>query len=189
MFNTFVFNKVAFNKRFTVVDADSLPPHIIWEASYEVNIPQVNRAFVVGEDLAGSLVTGNAITLAEVDLVGERLEVQHNPAAITAVVAAGVAAAVLAKNRLDGAKGHILIPPHCGLELWDIINIIDEYANQSCNYRIVGYEFEINMWQGKTIHKLDSGQYKFFITINLLSHISKRFIGKMNLDIIIKQIN
>ncbi|MGA2159116.1 MAG: hypothetical protein ABSG90_07840 [Dehalococcoidia bacterium] len=129
--------------------------HVIWEASYEIDIPQVNRAFVVGEDLAGSLITGNAITQEEVDLVGERLEVQHTPAAITAAVAAGVAVAVLGKNRLDGQKGKILIPPHCGLELWDVVNIVDVGANQSGNYRVSGYALEYDLRAGQYQHQLD----------------------------------
>ena len=129
--------------------------HIIWEASYEIYIPQVNRSFVVGEDLSGSLVTGNAITQGEVDLVGERLEVQHTPAAITAAVAAGVAAAVLAKNRMDGKQGRILIPPHCALELWDVVNIVDAGANQSGNYRVSGYSFEYDVRQGQYQQQLD----------------------------------
>ncbi|MHB8086538.1 MAG: hypothetical protein ACYDHZ_12020 [Dehalococcoidia bacterium] len=151
MFNSFAFNKLAFNKR-AAAAVNGL--HIIWEASYEIDIPLVNRAFVVGEDLAGSLVSGSAITQGDVDLVGERLEVQHTPAAITAAVAAGVAAAVLGKNRLDGQKGHIIIPPHCGLELWDIVNIVDAGANQSANYRVSGYMMEFNIWQGNYRHSL-----------------------------------
>jgi hypothetical protein len=129
--------------------------HIIWEASYEIDIPQVNRSFVVGEDLAGSLVTGNSISQEEVDLVGERLEIQHTPAAITAAVAAGVAAAVLAKNRMDGKQGRIFIPPHCALELWDVVNVVDAGANQSGNYRVSGYSLDYDVRQGHYQHHLD----------------------------------
>jgi hypothetical protein len=133
----------------------TVPFHIIWEASYEIDIPQVNRAFIVGEDLAGSLVTANAITQAEVDLVGERLEVQHTPAAITAAVAADVAVAVLGKNRLDGQKGKILIPPHCALELWDVLNVVDTVADQSGSYRVSGYSLEYDVQAGQYQHQLD----------------------------------
>jgi hypothetical protein len=154
MFNTFAFNKLAFNKRLAAAVVIS-GLHIIWEASYEIDIPQVNRSFVVGEDLAGSLVIGNAIIQAEVDLVGERLEVQHTPAAITAAVAAGVAAAVLGKNRLDSKKGHTLIPPHCGLELWDVVNIVDTIANQSSSYRVSGYSLEYDARAGQYQQHLD----------------------------------
>jgi len=133
----------------------TVPFHIIWEAAYEIDIPQVNRAFIVGEDLAGSLVTGNAILQAEVDLVGERLEVQHTPAAITAAVAADVAIAVLGKNRLDGQKGKILIPPHCALELWDVLNVVDTGADQSGNYRVSGYSLEYDVRAGQYQHQLD----------------------------------
>ena len=129
--------------------------HVIWEASYEIDIPQVNRAFVVGEDLAGSQVTGIAITQAEVDLVGERLEVQHTPAATTADVAGYVAVAVLAKNRLDGQKARILIPPHCALELWDVVNVVDAGADQSGSYRVSGYSLVYDVQAGQYQQQLD----------------------------------
>ena len=129
--------------------------HVIWEAAYEIDIPQVNRSFIVGEDLAGSLVTGNAITQGEVDLVGERLEVQHTPAAITAAVAADVAVAVLGKNRLDGQKGKIIIPPHCALELWDVLNVVDTVADQSGNYRVSGYALAYDVKAGQYQQQLD----------------------------------
>jgi hypothetical protein len=153
MFNIFAFNKLAFNKRQAAAIISGM--HIIWEASYEIDIPQVNRAFIVGEDLAGSLVTGSAITQGEVNLVGERLEVQHTPAAITAAVAAGVAAAVLGKNRLDGQKGKILVPPHCGLELWDVVNVVDIGVNQSGSYRVSGYALEYDIAAGQYQQHID----------------------------------
>jgi hypothetical protein len=91
---------------------------------------------------------------AEVDLVGERLEVQHDPAIPSAAVAGYVAAAVLAKARLDSAKGSIIIPPHCGLELWDVLNIVDYGCNQSANYRVCGYTFEYDAKQPLCQHHI-----------------------------------
>ena len=129
--------------------------HIILEAHYDVESQEVNRAYVVGQDAAGSSVTGSAITQGEVDLVGERLEVQHEPAATTASVAASVAAAVLARNRLNAKSGQITIPPHCGLELWDVLDIADTGCNQSSNYRVTGYIFEFDVKQVLYRHKLD----------------------------------
>jgi hypothetical protein len=113
--------------------------HVILEAEYLQEAPDVNRAYVIGQDAAGSLVSGSAITQGDVDLCGERMEAQHDPAIATAAAAASVAGAVLAKSRLDGKRGKITIPPHCGLELWDVVRIDDEGCNLSGDYRVTGY--------------------------------------------------
>ena len=129
--------------------------HIIFDVHYDVEPQEVNRAYVVGQDAAGSSVTGNAITQGEVDLVGKRLEVQHETAATTVGVAASVAAAVLARNRLNAKSGRITIPPHCGLELWDVLNTADDDCNQSANYRVTGYTFEYEVKQAIHRHFID----------------------------------
>ena len=92
---------------------------------------------------------------AEATLVGERLEVIHDPAITSAVVAGYVAIAVLAKARLDGKKAQITVPPHCGLELWDVVNIFDNTANQNINYRVRGYSFEYDTSKAQYVHRLE----------------------------------
>jgi len=128
--------------------------HIILEAYYDFESQEVNRSYVVGQDAAGSSVNGSAITQGEVDLVGERLEVQHEPAATTAGVAASVAAAVLARNRLNAKSGQVTLPPHCGLELWDVLDIDDTGCNQSATYRVTGYTFEFDVKQALYQHQI-----------------------------------
>jgi len=127
--------------------------HPILDAAYFVEAPDVNRAFVVGTSAAGAEVSGSAITQADVDLVGERLSAHHNPAIPTATVAAAVATAQLAKARLDGMRAQVTIPPHCGVELWDIVNVADTVANQAVNYRVTGYTLEFRA--GTYRHTLD----------------------------------
>ena len=127
--------------------------HVILEAHYSAEAPDVNRAFVVGADAAGAEVSGSAITQADVDLVGERLNAHHDPAVPTAAIAAAVAAAILVKARLDGKRAQITIPPHCGVELWDVVNVTDTVANQTAIYRVSGYVFEFRA--GVYRHTLD----------------------------------
>jgi len=127
--------------------------HPILEAAYFVEAPDVNRAYVVGSSAAGAEVSGSAITQADVDLVGERLSAHHNPAIPTATVAAAVATAQLAKARLDGMRAQVIIAPHCGVELWDVVNITDDIANQAVNYRVTGYTLEFRA--GIYRHTLD----------------------------------
>jgi len=129
--------------------------HIILEAHYSAEAPDINRAFVVGTSAAGIEVSGSAITQADVDLVGERLAAHHDVAIPTATVAAAVASAQLAKARLDGKRAQVTIAPHCGVELWDVVNVVDTIANQNTSYRVNGYTFEMDTRQGVYCHILD----------------------------------
>lgn len=127
--------------------------HPVLEAAYFVEAPDVNRAFVVGSTAAGVQFSGSAITQADVDLVGERLSAHHNPAIPTAAVAAAVAAAQLAKARLDAARAHLTIATHCGVELWDVVNVTDDVSNQAANYRVTGYTMDFS--EGVYQHTLE----------------------------------
>jgi len=129
--------------------------HVIITAVYSIDAPDINRIFIIGQDATGADVSGNAITQADVDLVGERLDVRHDPAIPSAAVASAVAAALLAAARLEGKHGTMTIPPHCGLELWDVLSVYDEVANQDTSYRVNGYIFEYDTRQGIYRHTLD----------------------------------
>lgn len=142
-FNTFLYNRAS-GKLYRF--------HPILTAEYTIEAPDLNHAFVVGQDIANNLVSGSAVTSADVALVGERLEVTHDPAVTTGVDAALVAASLLAKARLDGQKGRITITPHCGLELWDVLNISDAGANQGTTYRAIGYTLDYDTRLGKYQH-------------------------------------
>jgi hypothetical protein len=130
--------------------------HPILAAVYAVETPDLNRTFVVGSDATGAQVSGSAITQADVDLVGERMDAHHNPAIPTATVAAAVATAQLAKARLDSTDAQITIPPHCGLELWDVLAITDMPGNQTAAlYRVAGYTLDYDTRRGIYQHKID----------------------------------
>jgi hypothetical protein len=94
----------------------------------------------------------------ELELVGERLDFQSDPAIPTTAQAADVASAVLSKMRLTGKRGVILIPPNCGQELFDVVQVSDSMANQSAvTFRVVGIRFEYNPKQARYAHKLILG--------------------------------
>jgi hypothetical protein len=61
----------------------------------------------------------------------------------------------LARARLGSKKGAIVIPPHCGLELWDVVYIYDEYTNQSANYSVASYVFEYDVLQSRWQHQIE----------------------------------
>jgi len=130
--------------------------HPILAAVYAVDAPDINRTYVVGSDATGAQVAGSAITQADVDLVGERMDAHHNPAIPTATVAAAVATAQLAKARLDGAMAQVTIPPHCGVEQWDVLAITDTPGNQTASfYRVAGYTMDYDTRKGIYQHKID----------------------------------
>ncbi|OGN95212.1 MAG: hypothetical protein A2Z75_02385 [Chloroflexi bacterium RBG_13_50_10] len=129
--------------------------HVILDGQYATETPGVNRAYIIGRDQYGNPVYGTAITQSEVDLVGERLDFQPDPAIPTTAQAGDVASAVLSKMRLMGKRGVILIPPNCGQELFDVVQISDSGANQQAvSFRVVGMRFEYIPKQARYEHKL-----------------------------------
>jgi len=87
--------------------------------------------------------------------VGERLDFQQELAIPLTAQAADVAAAILSKMRITSKKGLILIPPNCGQELFDVVQISDAGANQSAvSFRVVGIRFEYNPKQAQYSQKL-----------------------------------
>jgi len=122
--------------------------HIVLEAAYLLASQEINRAFVIGQDISGNEVSGMSAAGEESALVGERLDVRHVPAATSAAQAGYVAQNVLARARLDSAGGRITIPPHCGLELWDVLNFSDLPANQAASFRVAGYTLEYDARKG-----------------------------------------
>lgn len=139
---------------FGTEEIDPSSYHVILSATYSQEAPEINRTFVVGSDAAGGQVSGSAVAQADVDLVGERMDAHHSPAVPSGTVAAAVAAAMLAKCRLDGRRAELVVPPHCGLELWDVLAVIDTVANQDTLYRVSGYQLEYDTVKGAYFHRL-----------------------------------
>jgi hypothetical protein len=132
--------------------------HVILDGRYHVESPEANRTFVIGRDVNGSPVWGEAHDSAESALIGERLDFQPDLAIPTTAQAEAVAAAVLSKMRLSKKRGVILIRYNCGQELWDVVQITDAGANQSAvKFRVVGIRFEYHPGQARYQHKLILG--------------------------------
>jgi hypothetical protein len=132
--------------------------HVILDGQYAVETPGVNRACIIGRDQYGNPVYGNAVDSTELGLVGERLDFQQEVAIPTDSQAASMASAVLSRMKLTKARGVILIPPNCGQELFDIVQISDSGANQTAiKFRVVGIRFEYNPKQARYEHKLILG--------------------------------
>jgi hypothetical protein len=132
--------------------------HVILDGQYIAESPDINRAYVIGRDAYGNPIYGEAQDSTEVALVGERLDFTQELAIPTTAQAGDVASAILAKMRLTGKRGVILIPPNCGQELFDVVQVSDSMANQSAvTFRVVGIRFEYNPKQARYAHKLILG--------------------------------
>jgi hypothetical protein len=132
--------------------------HVILDGQYQTETSEKNRYFVIGRDVNGNPVWGEAHDSAESALVGERLDFQPEPAVPTTAQAEAVAAAVLSEMRLSKKRGVVLIPYNCGQELWDVVQITDAGANQSAvKFRVVGIRFEYHPGQARYQHKLMLG--------------------------------
>ena len=150
MFNLYLFNEVLYNL--------TVPPsysHIIIDAQYITETPEANRVYVIGRDAEGNPVYGTDLEQSEIDLVGERLDFTLALSIPTSSKAADVADAILKKQRLSKQRGFITIPPNCGAELWDVIQVTDKLCAQSgSKYRIVAISFDYEPRQRRYQHKL-----------------------------------
>ena len=130
-------------------------PILILDAQYITETPEVNRAYVIGRDAEGNPVHGTDLEQSEIDLVGERLDFQQHLTIPTSSLAADVADAMLKKQRLSKHRGFITIPPNCGAELWDVIQVTDTPCAQSASkYRILAISFDYQPRQRRYHHKL-----------------------------------
>lgn len=132
-----------------------LPYHVILDAQYITETPEVNRAYVIGRDAEGNAVYGTDLEQSEIDLVGERLDFTLALSVPSSSQAADVADAMLKKQRLSKHRGFITIPPNAGAELWDVIQLTDKLCAQSAsNYRVVAISFDYQPRQRRYQHKL-----------------------------------
>jgi hypothetical protein len=146
MLNVYLFNEPLYN-----VDIPGSAVHAILDGCYQPSSPGINRAYVIGKDEDGYPVFGSGQDTAEIDLVGERLDFKLLPPLVTAAQADDAADTALAAARLSSYQGSILVPPHCGVELWDVITIFDPIcAQNNQDYRVTGimliYDPQHNMY-------------------------------------------
>jgi len=117
--------------------------HVVLGGSYAAETPDINRVCVIGRDDDGNSVFGTAEDTVESELVGERLDFRQEPAVATADGAAELAASAVNKMRLNKASGMIVVPPNCGQELWDVVQVWDLAANQTgTRFRVIGIKFD-----------------------------------------------
>jgi hypothetical protein len=137
MLNVYLFNEALFNQPTATAGPGVI--HAVLDGCYQPTSPGVNRAYVIGKDEEDYPVFGSDEDTDDINLVGERLDFKLLPSLVTAEQASDAAAAALAYARLSKHQGTILVPPHCGVELWDVISITDPVCAQDTqSYRVTG---------------------------------------------------
>ncbi len=125
--------------------------HQISQGQYIAQPIKTNRVYVVGSDVYGNLVFGDAINSNDITEYGEVLKVVTETAIPTTANADTVAANILASARLGVNRGEMVILPNCGMEVGDVIQVTDAVANQSAQkYRVMGFDFVYDPTQPTT---------------------------------------
>lgn len=151
MLNTYLFNTTLYNIGYQ----ESLYFHYLIDGSYRTRSLPNNRLMIIGQDVDGYPVTGTAEDTTEQGLVGERLDIRHTPLANTATLAGNVASAVVSKARLEGAAGFVTLPPNCGQQLYDVVSITDEMADQAAiSRRVMGLRLRYNSREQHFVQQL-----------------------------------
>ncbi len=110
--------------------------HAVLEATHRDLEPEINRVRVVGLG-----VLGEAFDYADAEASGERIATVIDARLTSGADAAERAAAVLRKSRLAAELAELrLFGVHCGVELWDVVELTDVQAGlEAAPRRVLGY--------------------------------------------------
>ncbi len=118
----------------------------------------VNMVVVYGEAAGGGLVSGQAYDSDEVAKVGYRLDIVREPAIHTAALCTSVAQAVIEKMRLQKTKGELSALPNCAIELFDVVQITDRWANlDGAAFRVMGISLSYDRDSGTISQAISLG--------------------------------
>ena len=131
--------------------------HSILKISQGYNAPDINRAQVIGKDAVG-LIAKDSFDWDEVQLLGDRLGVQADLNIDTLDKASERGLAVLNHLALSRHLGQLVIPPNCGQELWDVIDVTDAVLGlDGERYRVSGIELSFDPGKAAYLHQLTLG--------------------------------
>lgn len=127
--------------------------HAIYSARYAAQAQSSNRAQVYGQG-----VLGEAFAWNEIEAVSDYLRQVHDLNLISAQAVVDRAATELRHQELALNRGHIWVPPNCGQELYDVIEISDARAGLSdALRRVMGIRVEYLPRQGHYRQRLTLG--------------------------------
>lgn len=130
--------------------------HAILKARYFDDSRKVNHVYVIGKDRDDNFVYGESSNATDIAEWGSVLKILPDSAITTEDDIEDVADNILAKTRFQISRGQILIPPNCGIELYDVISLTDSVCNQSdSNYRVSSYILEYYPRQRQFAHTVN----------------------------------
>jgi len=121
------------------------PILILLDGQYATTTPPTNTVLVIGRDVQGNPVQGSYTHPTETGKVGTQYDFVYDSCIPTAAQAGNVAAGQAVRMRLQGKTGWLLVPPHCGIEQYDIVVVADRARSQTAAYyRVTGIRYEYN---------------------------------------------
>ena len=118
-----------------------------------------NRVTVIGTDEEGNMICGAAADDADIADVGERLDIRIEQGVKGAEDSQSLACAALSRARLEYSSGYLVMPPHCGMELWDVIEVNNELASPATSrFRVTGYSLLYDAIAGIFQQRLNVGE-------------------------------
>ena len=118
--------------------------HSLHQARYTQTSVETTRVQVFGA--AGM---GEAFTWNEVPLLGERLRQVHDLNQDTLAKAQGHAADLVRGLDIQSTSGEVYVPPNCGQELYDVVEVTDARAGlTSAKRRVAALELELDRRSG-----------------------------------------
>ncbi|MEE9201625.1 MAG: hypothetical protein V3U31_00330 [Dehalococcoidia bacterium] len=124
--------------------------HVILSAVYSRTAPGINRVQAYGLD-----VTAESFSWGEVSEVLDRLRQVHDLNLTTAADARERADAGSSRAAREGYSGEVVVPPNCGQEMYDVVEITDPACGLSAaRRRVMGLALLYEPGRGLYQHRL-----------------------------------
>jgi hypothetical protein len=125
--------------------------HAVVRPFYNDEAVKPNRCYLVGEDVFENYIYGEHSEDALISEYGEVLIFTFEPAVVTETLTDTVAGYILDKARFSPDMGVLMVPPHCGLEMWDVVGVTDTVCNlTNKKYRVKGWQMVYDNTQKMT---------------------------------------
>jgi hypothetical protein len=112
----------------------------------------VSEAHVFGAGAFGEAIDFTAAAMA----LGERVQ-RRDVSSTTGPAAAAAAAAHLRQRALDARAGSIVVAPHCGLELWDVVELSDPLIGPAAIGRVAGIRWRYDRARAMFEQRIELG--------------------------------
>jgi len=127
--------------------------HALWQGRYSQLSPEIDRVQVFGDG-----VLSEGFDWPGIAKVYGRLHQVHDLNLDTAEKAQKRAQAELRRQEIAASDGEILVPPNCGQELYDVIDVTDSRAGlEEEKRRVLGLTLRYSAEDGRYEQRLELG--------------------------------